>query len=118
MSTFTINGRDVYTGAGKAVRIDQPFVAAVWFALATFGQYIPVAGLQVVKAGAGAAIMVTLKDGRVWTQVSDDLSSDPLVKYSMTSAWRLSETTAMRPLRDAIIMLLATGQVDSLSVTL
>lgn len=115
---FTINEKDVYVGAAKATRIDQPFVAAVWFALATFGQTLPVASLIVTKNDAGAAIAITLKDGRVWAQVSEDFSPDPLVKYAMASAWRVSETTAMRPLRDAIVMLLATGQVDSLSVTL
>ena len=116
--TFTINDKSVYVGANKATKIDQPFVAQAWFTLQAFHLLHPVATVSAaVIAGAGT-LTITLQDGRAWTQTIVDLLPDPVTGYVITGHWRASEEAQIKPLRDAILMLLVTGQVDSLSIVL
>ena len=118
MSTFLINAKSVSVGANKATKIDQPFVAQVWFALQAFHLLQPVVSVSASVTNDAGTLTITLLDGRAWTQTIANLLPDPVTAYVITGLWKASEEARIKPLRDALLMLLVTGQVDSLAITL
>ncbi len=118
---FTINGADVSVSVVRRTADltgDTAQIAAVYRAFLDLHALVPLTRLTMTGNAVTTTCVVTRQDGGTWTQhvTMDTTTLDPFLAQTYDATWRFHQVVRSRSLADALVALVLTAKVGTLTL--
>lgn len=108
-----------FTCAIEGLSVDTPVVIEIVKAARALHSVAPLGKVKLTKHGAGVQEFdyeFTALDGRTFKQILKIDSIDPLMNFDVTDMWRVSEFIAHRAVRDLLVGIVITYQLEKFAL--
>ena len=95
--------------SSEDLSVDAPDTISLRKTILNIHGILPIDRLFVNAQEFPAKYEVQLNDGRVWKQNILDSSLDPPMTFTVRDAWKLSEFSTLRAIRDLVVRMIHSG---------